>query len=153
MFGPIPTQTKGTRTLTVSVTNALWNESTQSQITVFLVAIAPTGTAVTNEYIRPRDFSITNTPLGTMTWNFPETVGEVTDWNTSLGYNYQQNATTSDYGYFFSYDPFVPNPKSSSIFTKPSAPSFSPILMLQMSLDFAMVSSVVSVPHPFSFQS
>lgn len=101
--------TKGTITQTVSVTNALWNESTQNQFTVF-ISVFQTSPVATNHYIRPRDFSITNTPLGTMTWNFPETAGEATNWASSLGYNYQLNGTSADYGYFFSYDPFVPNP-------------------------------------------
>lgn len=91
-----------------TVTNTLWGESTESQITV-LIIITPESTS-DNINFQPRDFSITNTPSGTMTWNFPETVPEATDWADYLGYNYQQNGTESDYGYFWSYDPNVPDP-------------------------------------------
>lgn len=91
-----------------TVSNALWGESTQSQVTVILM-VTPQTTS-DNIYIQPRVLEITGTPLGTMTWNFPETTGEATDWSNSLGYTYQLNGTTADYGNFYSYDPFVPDP-------------------------------------------
>lgn len=97
-------------TRTCSITNALWNESTKDQFTVILVINNDVANSIENEYISPVSLEITNTPVGTMTWNFPQTTDEANDWDSFLGSVYENNATSSDYGYFFSFDPSVPNP-------------------------------------------
>lgn len=109
--------TKGTITISGSVTQALWTESTESQITVFLILNAYEPIVSTNHFIQPRYFSITNTDFGDLTWNFPETIGEASDWYdfgggyTGLNFDgYLLNGTTADYGYIFSYDPSVSDP-------------------------------------------
>lgn len=102
--------TKGTVSTTGSVTQALWTESTQDYITVFLI-MTPSTTATTSHFIQPRYFSITNTDYGTLTWNFPETTNEADDWTNHNGAGeYELNGTSADYGYFWSFDPNVPNP-------------------------------------------
>lgn len=112
----VPSNTKGTQSITKSITQALWTESTENYFTVFLI-MTPTTTATTNHFIQPRYFSITNTDYGTLTWNFPETAQEADDWydydgayTGILNDGYVQNGTMSDHGFFWSFDPDVPAP-------------------------------------------
>ena len=133
---------KGSQSLSCSVTNSLWNESTEDQITVILWVNNEPGT-ITNEYISPKTLEITNTPVGTMTWHFPITTDEATDWTSFFDATqepfYETNGTESDHGYFFSLDPSVPDPptdlyavtSSSNIILNWTAPVFtglSPII-------------------------
>ncbi len=130
---------KGTRTEAMTITNALWTESTQNQFTVFLTMM-PKDVAVTNHFIQPKFFQITNTDFGTLRWNFPVTELEADDWLLFGGAgDYQQNGTESDHGFFFSFDPSIPDPPTNLfaierfneidlIWTAPIFNGFSPII-------------------------
>jgi hypothetical protein len=113
------TATKGNFALSVAITNALWNESTESQVTLFILTNKQDTTGVglqaTNHYVSIKSLVIDNTPVGTMRWDFPITAGEATNWNNYVGYLYEQNGTESDHGYFFSYEPSVPDPPTNLV--------------------------------------
>lgn len=109
---PIQSSSAGDgRVVANTVTNANWLESTQDDITVFLVINKGTST---NIYIQPVRLTIDNTPSGTMQWDFPTSTAEATLWDDNLGYTYSLNGTTQDYGYFWSYDPTVPQPPTNA---------------------------------------
>ncbi len=111
-FGATSVSTKGTGIQrTATVTNSLWQESTQTHFTVFLILIARTNTISTNHFLQPTGLGITNTDEGQLSWNFPETDNEAIEWTDHGGEGtYELNGTSSDHGFFFSYDPNVPDP-------------------------------------------
>ncbi len=103
------TETKGVTTFAISITNSLWAESSQSQFTVFLVILEQTSGTV-NHFLQPIWLDVTNTDFGDLRWNFPNTADDADDWELFGGEGtIQQTGTSSDHGFFFSYDPSIPN--------------------------------------------
>ncbi len=95
---------------TRTIVNAEWTEQTQNQITLFIV-IVPEIDDLTNAHWQPERVKITNTPSGDLIWNFPKTDFEVDNWADFGGAGMiELNGTESDYGFFFSYDPSIPDP-------------------------------------------
>lgn len=110
-----PDNTKGLITVSQTITNAEWQHSSSDFVTLMLV-IFDAGAAKTQWIVSPDRLEITNTDEGTLLWDFPRTDIEADNWELYNGDGvYELNGTENDYGYFFSYDPDVPDPPTNLI--------------------------------------
>ncbi len=123
---------KGVRLGSVDISNTKWQDSTEPFVTWFFVIMSGSGVP-TNHYVYLDHFKIFGTDEGTLQWDFPRTALERDTWETFGGAGqYQLNQTLNDYGFFFSYDPSVPDPPTNlfainnptSIFLSWEAPIF-----------------------------
>jgi len=110
------TSTVGTQTLTCTIDTTEWGRSTTNYVSViFWVGRGGGSNADGNFVFQPESFWITSTPNGTLTWNWPETAGELANWDLYSISELQLNGTDHDYGYFITYDESVPDPPTDLI--------------------------------------